>query len=293
MSEWIFYSCHWGRRLRLWGIMSLCSVLIASQTNRFWSHCAWAISNASQLLIWTLSVCPIWIGSFYISRSFSFRWYPSREDVGKYKCLVAKERLQQRFPDVSIDVHLCPLESLPPSFYQQFDLILSGLDTVEARLHLNSLLYSLLEYDDKNQLDPLSVHPFIDGGTEGLLGNYRLVIPGVWLSAPLWLLVHLLPAMHSKPVYEGKRECASVYDCDCSPSARTLHPLCPTDLFPKGLSRYCSQCTPYSVDVEFDAEKEEHVTYVLQRAQERADQFHIHGVTSFLVTVSYFLPLDV
>lgn len=44
----------------------------------------------------------------------------------------------------------------------QFDIIISGLDSIEARRWINSILVKLV--DPKC---PQSLKPFIDGGTEG------------------------------------------------------------------------------------------------------------------------------
>ena len=48
-----------------------------------------------------------------------------------------------------------------------FHLIVCGLDSILARRWLNGMLVSLLEYDEDNQLDPSSIVPMVDGGTEG------------------------------------------------------------------------------------------------------------------------------
>ena len=52
-------------------------------------------------------------------------------------------------------------------FASGFHLIVCGLDSILARRWLNGMLVSLLEYDEDNQLDPSSIVPMVDGGTEG------------------------------------------------------------------------------------------------------------------------------
>jgi len=49
-------------------------------------------------------------------------------------------------------------------YYMQFDLVICGLDSVEARRWMNATLVNMV--DDEN---PDSLKPLIDGGTEGLL----------------------------------------------------------------------------------------------------------------------------
>lgn len=55
-----------------------------------------------------------------------------------------------------------------------------GLDSLEARRYINSVIYSLVRYKEKNkELDMSSIIPIIDGGTEGLKGHVRVIIPGI------------------------------------------------------------------------------------------------------------------
>jgi len=48
----------------------------------------------------------------------------------------------------------------------QFQLVICGLDSVEARRWINATLVQMVDEDD-----PDSVKPLIDGGTEGTAGS--------------------------------------------------------------------------------------------------------------------------
>ena len=53
------------------------------------------------------------------------------------------------------------------------------IDNIEARRWLNSLLVGLVEYDTDGDPDPSTIIPLLDGGTEGLKGQSRVIIPTI------------------------------------------------------------------------------------------------------------------
>ena len=73
----------------------------------------------------------------------------------------------QRVPGVKITPHTEPIQSFDAEFYKQFNIVIAGLDNIEARRWLNSMLHSLVEFDDNGVADEATQRPFIDGGTEG------------------------------------------------------------------------------------------------------------------------------
>merc|ERR1711974_397802 len=57
--------------------------------------------------------------------------------------------------------------------------VVCGLDSIKARRWMCSTLTSLVEYDEDGDLDPETVIPMVDGGTEGFKGQARVIIPTI------------------------------------------------------------------------------------------------------------------
>lgn len=73
-----------------------------------------------------------------VSDCFSPRTNPllipvSMVDVGKSKAEVAAERVMQRVAGLTVTPHFCRIEHKPPEWYQDFHIIVLGLDSLEVR----------------------------------------------------------------------------------------------------------------------------------------------------------------
>lgn len=93
------------------------------------------------------------------------QWLFRDEDVSRPKALAAKERLKVLNPSVDVIVFNQKIEDIPESVYSSCDLVVSSLDTFEARRWLNSMC----------------VHegiPLIDGGLYQFFGHVQVIIPG-------------------------------------------------------------------------------------------------------------------
>lgn len=182
-----------------------------------------------------------------LNRQFLFR----EHDIGAPKATTAAAAVQQRVPGVRITPHACRIQEKDEAFYMQFHLVLCGLDSIEARRWMNATLVHMV--DDTN---PRSLKPLIDGGTEGLKGQARVIIPTV----------------------------TSCYECslDMLPK-RLAFPICTIANTPR-LPEHCIEwasvlewprCRP---DTKLDNDDPDHIQWILDRAQARAQAFGIGGI---------------
>lgn len=82
--------------------------------------------------------------------------------MGSSKAEVAAKFVEKRVKGVSITPHNCKIQDKDDDFYMQFQLVVCGLDSIEARRWINSTLVNLVDMNNEDSLKPL-----IDGGTEG------------------------------------------------------------------------------------------------------------------------------
>lgn len=101
-------------------------------------------------------------------------------------------------PLCNVTPHFCKIQDYDRSFYQQFHIVVCGLDSLVARRWINGMLTSLLDYDDDGKFDQSSVIPLIDGGTEGFKGSARVVLPG--LTACIECTLELYPPQVTYPL---------------------------------------------------------------------------------------------
>ncbi|XP_063227579.1 NEDD8-activating enzyme E1 catalytic subunit [Bacillus rossius redtenbacheri] len=193
-----------------------------------------------------------------LNRQFLFR----RKDIGASKAEVAAKFINSRVPGCVVTPHCCKIQDYDESFYRQFHLVICGLDSIVARRWINSMLISLLSYDDDGELVESSIIPMIDGGTEGFKGNARVIIPG--LSACIECTLDLFPP-------------------------QVTYPLCTIANTPR-LPEHCIEYVkvvlwpkenPWNASI--DGDDPSHVNWIYEKALDRANQFSIQGVTYRLV----------
>uniref|UniRef100_A0A8C4HU52 NEDD8-activating enzyme E1 catalytic subunit n=1 Tax=Dicentrarchus labrax TaxID=13489 RepID=A0A8C4HU52_DICLA len=190
-----------------------------------------------------------------LNRQFLFR----PKDIGRPKADVAADFINSRIPGCCVVPHFKKIQDLDETFYRQFHIIVCGLDSIVARRWMNGMLLSLLVYED-GVLDPGSIIPLIDGGTEGFKGNARVILPG--MTACIDCTLELYPPQVNFPMCT----IASMPRLPehCIEYVRML-------LWPKE--------TPFGDGVVLDGDDPEHIQWVYQRSLERAAEFNITGVT--------------
>jgi len=195
-----------------------------------------------------------------LNRQFLFR--PS--DVGRPKAIVAAEFISKRIPNCRVTPHYCKIQDLDDDFYRQFKIVISGLDSIEARRWLNSKLVSLVAVDDDGDPNPDTIIPFIDGGSEGFKGQARVLLPRI--SACFECSLEAFPPQHNYPL--------------CT--------LANTPRIPEHCIQWAAlirwdEARPF-VDadgnaVPIDGDKADHLMWVFEQASQRAADFNIAGVT--------------
>ncbi|KAK4240794.1 hypothetical protein C8A03DRAFT_31068 [Achaetomium macrosporum] len=183
-----------------------------------------------------------------LNRQFLFR----QSDVGKSKAEVAARFVEKRVKGVKITPHNCKIQDFDEDFYMQFQLIVCGLDSIEARRWINAMVVNMVDEDNEDSYKPL-----IDGGTEGFKGQARVIYPTVTSCIECQLDMH---------------------------APRAAVPLCTLASIP----RQPEHCIEWAHVIAWDQEKPfpkldkddpEHITWLYQKALERAQEFNIPGVT--------------
>ncbi|EGD72325.1 NEDD8-activating enzyme E1 catalytic subunit [Salpingoeca rosetta] len=187
-----------------------------------------------------------------LNRQFLFR----EADIGSPKAEVAAKFIEKRVPGCKVTPHFSRIESKDRAFYKQFTVVVCGLDSIVARRWVNSMMHSLLRYDEAGELDQSSMIPLVDGGTEGFQGNARVIFPGMTACVECML---------------------SLY------TPQVNFPMCTIANTPR-LPEHCIEFArlvlwPKHRDDQIDGDNPEHITWLFEKARERAAEFGIGGVT--------------
>ena len=183
-----------------------------------------------------------------LNRQFLFR----QADVGKSKAEVAAKFVQRRVPGVKITPYNGKIQDKDEDYYMQFQLIICGLDSIEARRWINATIVDMVDEESFESLKPL-----IDGGTEGFKGQARVILPTL----------------------------SSCIECQLSMHApRAAVPLCTLATIPRQ-PQHCIEWAHISAwpqerkDDTLDMDEPEHVSWLYTKALARAQEYGIQGVT--------------
>lgn len=196
-----------------------------------------------------------------LNRQFLFR----ESDVGKSKAEVAAAFVERRVNGVQISPFNGKIQDKDEEYYRQFQIVICGLDSIEARRWMNAMLVGMVDEED-----PESLKPMIDGGTEGFKGQARVILPTF----------------------------SSCYECQLDLNApRAAVPLCTLAQIPRQ-PQHCIEWAHIIAweeerkDDALDTDDPEHITWLYQKALTRAQQFKIEGVTYSMTqgTVKNIIP---
>lgn len=72
-----------------------------------------------------------------LNRQFLFR----EKDINRFKAEVATEFIQNKYPDINIKWSNKKVQAYAPEFFKSFNVIIGGVDNMEARRWLNELVH--------------------------------------------------------------------------------------------------------------------------------------------------------
>ncbi|KAH6918356.1 NEDD8 activating enzyme [Coprinopsis sp. MPI-PUGE-AT-0042] len=183
-----------------------------------------------------------------LNRQFLFR----PKDVGNSKANVAAEFIMKRVPGVKVTPYHGKIQDKDEDYYMQFNLVICGLDSVEARRWMNATLVNMVDPEN-----PESLKPMIDGGTEGFKGQARVILPTF----------------------------TSCYECSLDMlNKQTAFPICTIANTPR-LPEHCIEWASVlewprvQPDKKMDTDDPEHISWLYNVALKRAKEFNIEGVT--------------
>ena len=183
-----------------------------------------------------------------LNRQFLFR----HADVGRYKAEVAAQFVEKRVAGVRITPYCGKIQDKDDTYYMQFNLVVCGLDSIEARRWINATLVGLVDEED-----PESLKPLIDGGTEGFKGQSKVILPTMTSCIECQLDMH---------------------------APRETVPLCTLATIPRQ-PEHCIEWAHIIAwpeerkDEPLDTDDPEHISWLYERSLQRAAEFNIAGVT--------------
>jgi len=191
-----------------------------------------------------------------LNRQFLFR----QSDVGSSKSETAARFVNKRVKGANITPHFCKIQEKDADFYKQFQIMVLGLDSLEARRWINDMVCSLMEFEDDGSISPGSNIPMVDGGTEGLAGHVNVMYPGV--TPCFECILPLFPPQVNFPM------------CTLADIPRT-----PAHCVEWAKQIEWDRARPFGAEAELDCDDSKHLQWLYETSLKRANAHGIEGVT--------------
>lgn len=189
---------------------------------------------------------------------------------------MAAEFVMRRVPGVNVVPFFGKIQDKDDEYYSQFQIVICGLDSIEARRWINAKLVGMVDNDDLEH----TFKPLIDGGTEGFKGQARVILPTMTSCYECSLDMFNKPTTfpictiaNTPRLPEHCIEWASVLEWPRVMGSKWLF---------DGIvyrEKVPTTFSPPPEDAKYDTDNPEHITWLYETALKRAQQFNIPGVT--------------
>lgn len=193
-----------------------------------------------------------------------------QKDVGRPKAIAAAEFIMRRVPGCTVTPYYGKIQDKDDDYYMQFNIVICGLDSVEARRWMNATLVRLVDPEVEESLKPL-----IDGGTEGMSHFLKLL-------ARADLVKETGFKGQARVILPTITAC---YECSLDlHTPQTTYPLCTIQNTPR-LPEHCISWASVLEwprvfkDKKMDTDDPDHIGWLYDQASRRAKEFKIEGVT--------------
>jgi ubiquitin-activating enzyme E1 C len=186
-----------------------------------------------------------------------------RKDISQYKVSVAARAVMERIDGSNIVGHQKNIGEFDSSFFSQFNIVISCVDSIHANRWINQQLLSLVndDPDDPSEVDISTVIPFVVASAQDRSGEIRIFLPKI----------------------------SSCFECNLEPPVHHYHP----DSFMPVRIRAIQDCIYYSAEYlwysqsnsegvfishveQFNPHDMEHITWCMNMAIQIARQFGIY-----------------